>query len=447
MLMYDIAIIGSGMAGYTAALEAAKKEKKVALIERKMIGGTCLNRGCIPTKTYLRISREIMTGMRPKDRQSTESEIKQVIKRLRNGLTNSLNHDMIDIYRGTAEIVDRHTVLVKEKKELLNAKCIVIASGSLPNSLCVPGIDSKNVFTTDHAFDIDNILPSSIAIIGGGVIGIEFAYLLNSIGAKVYLIEMNRHILQDMGSSLADAVEKDLAAQGVTFFKESSIFEIDEADDESIISFYEYGKKKQIVVEKVLVAIGRKPNIMIGGIDQIGIKIENGRIKVNAEYQTSVDNIYAIGDVAAKKQLAYTASHQAKKLIEILYDNIVGRTEEYEELIPQCVYIHPEIAAIGINEEEAKRRIMDFRIGKYSMYANGMAHIQKTTTGFIKLIINNKDNLLIGAELYCENAVDIIPIIESFMINKTGVRTISEMYFPHPSFVEGIKECIYQAEL
>lgn len=213
--MYDIAIIGSGMAGYTAALEAAEREKKVALIEEKMIGGTCLNRGCIPTKTYLRIAEEIRMGIRPKDKQHAVSEITQVIRRLRQGLANSLNHDRIDIYRGTAELVDQHTVLVTEKNEFINARYLVIASGSRPNSLCVPGINSKNVFTTDHAFDMDYMCPDSVAIIGGGVIGIEFAYLYNSAGAKVYVIEMQRQILPDISGSLANTVENDLAAQGI----------------------------------------------------------------------------------------------------------------------------------------------------------------------------------------------------------------------------------------
>lgn len=443
--MYRIAVIGAGVAGYTTALEAARRGIKTALVEKEVVGGTCLNRGCIPTKTYLRKAEEIRMGIHKKDSKSTAKEIECVVEKLRWGLTSSLTDPFIDIFKGTAEIIDEHTIRIEESQTNLTAEYIVIATGSVPNVIRIPGADSRHVFTTDHAFDPENIFPDSIAIIGGGVIGIEFAYLLNSVGTKVSVFEVKSQILQGMTRSFSETIENDLAIQGIKFYKESVVRKIEDEDGELVITFTESEKKRQVVVAKVLMAAGRKADLTIAGISRLGIKIKDGKVRVDHNCQTNVKQVYAAGDVACGVQLAYVAALQAKKIV----DHICGieQASISEKLIPRCVYIHPEIAVIGLSEEEANCRRNDYQIVKYLMGANGRSQLEKKTKGFIKLIISRQKHTVLGAEMYCEHAIDMIPLLESFIMNQTDVRTISRMHFPHPSFVEGIRECVGLAEV
>lgn len=443
--MYDVAVIGAGVAGYTAALEAAKRGRKAALIEKDMVGGTCLNKGCIPTKTYLREAREIMMGIHGKDRGHAGTEMKRVVQKLRQGLMHALDHDFIDLFEGTAEMADPHTIHIKGSQTDILADHIVIASGSTAIIPDIPGADSKHVFTTDHVFDPENIFPETMAVIGGGVVGIEFAYLLNAAGTKVYVFEMQPCILPGMSKSLSEIVENDLASQGVVFYKGSSVVDIDDEDGECIVSFTVSGQKKQVIVEKVLMAAGRKADMDVEGISRLGIKVEDGRLKVNHNYQTDIEHIYAIGDVSSPIQLAYVAAVQAGRILDHMYGG--GQPALPVQMIPRCVYIRPEIAVIGISEEEAEKGGMDVRIRKYLMGANGMSQLENTAAGYIKLVISNGNETILGAELYCEHAIDMIPLIESFMMNQTDIKTIARMYFPHPSYVEGIRECIRLAEV
>lgn len=264
-------------------------------------------------------------------------------------------------------------------------------------------------------------------------------------GTKVSVFEVKPQILPGMSRSFSQIVENDLAKQGITFYKESVVREIEDEDGELIITFTESEKKRKIAAAKVLMAAGRKADIPIAGISRLGIKMEDGKVKVDHNCQTNVKQVYAAGDVACGIQLAYVAAIQAKKIV----DHICGIEQAAisETLIPRCVYIHPEIAVIGLREEEAGCDRNEYQIVKYLMGANGRSQLEKKTEGFIKLMISRQEHTVLGAEMYCEHAIDMIPLVESFIINQTDIRTISSMYFPHPSFVEGIRECISLAEV
>lgn len=440
--MYDVVIVGAGVGGYTAAINAAKAHKKVALIEKDMVGGTCLNRGCIPTKTYLSIAASL--ACKP-DKKEIANSIKEKVEKLRSGLCATLNRYEIEMYSGEAEILDKNTILVRknEKNFQIKTENIILATGSRPRKINIHGIESSNVITTDEMFFEENIVPESIVIIGGGVVGIEFSYLLNLLGCDVTIIENQDRILANISRELAETVEFYFRKSGIKIYKNTKIVRMDEEDDEIVISIETPDGKKQILTEKVLLAIGRKANIDMKGLSEIGVEIENERIKVNEFCQSSVDNIFAIGDVASGRQLAYIASLQAQGVIDFIVN--CKKEKILDEEIPSCIYMHPEIAVIGIDEAEAKRRQINYKSSKFLMSANSKSVLEGNTLGYIKIIINRTTQTIIGAELFCEHAVDMIMIIETFMVNKIQLDDIIKMSFPHPSYAEAIKDAIILA--
>ncbi len=453
---YDVVIIGAGIGGYTAAETAAKAGLKTAMVEKKWIGGTCLNYGCIPTKAYLHAAKQYqnllhcgnfgMTVLAPwVDRERLYSYLQETVERLRNALTNRLVLQKITLYSGEAAIkgVGEIVICTDNENICIKAKHIILATGSCPVVLDIPGSNLHNVITSDQMFLKEHLLPSSIAVIGGGVIGIEAAFLFSQFGAQVTVIEKQERILGNLSEEMSRTVRRYLEEKGITVYTNTGLSRIEDADDELVVTVDQNGSSRKIVVEKVLLAIGRKANYNIDNIECTGIDTKDNKIAVNEHFETSVKGIFAIGDAVGRYQMAYTAAAEGVQVIRY----ILGETDSVDwQQVPQCVYITPEIAVIGDSETTAFQKGIDIQVGFAKMSANGKAVLENHSQGFIKLIIDKGKQCLIGAELFCENAVDILGILEVCIVNSIPARDLKKCIFLHPSYSESIKEALENAE-
>lgn len=468
---YDLLVIGGGIAGYSAALKASDK-LKVAIIEEKFIGGTCLNRGCIPTKSYRWLSKQY-TGkinnlytkkndgfsLSDQDRATTADFIKEKVVSLREGLSQTISNANIDMYQGRAVIANDNTVTIKKDDELyaLKFEYLLLAMGSEPiipdicNSMRVLKKQMNNVVTTDDVFKKDNIAPESIVIVGGGVIGIEFASFLSNYGTNVSLVEQRDRLLPGFSEDISRTVAKLLRSKGIKIYNGWEVTDIQEEDDETIVCLRKISaggesQINEILVNKVLLAVGRKARIDNNLLKSLSVDIENGRIIVNSYYQTSNPHVFAAGDVCSKIQLAYVAELQGKIVAEEVINNFIDKKKEFKfntnppaELsnIPVCVFMDPEIAQIGICEDCADDHYI---ISKSSLRANGLAVIQNSSDGYIKLIAEKELGRIVGVELVCPHAVEMISLCRIWIEKGMLAQEICGNIFPHPSISETIKD-------
>lgn len=429
MKSYDLVIIGSGPGGYVAALYAARHKLNVCVIEKRDLGGTCLNRGCIPTKTLLH-SASILS----KIRESKEFGIEvsgyslnynamamrkdTVVTRLRSGIETLFRANSIDLIKGEAALTP--TCEVSVNGEEIKARSIIIASGSRP--MDIPGvvIDEKRICSSDGILDLKDI-PPSITIVGGGVIGCEFANLFNLLGSKVTIVELLDRILPTQSKEVSRKMETILKKRLVNI-RTSTKFEIGSCE-----------------TEKVLISVGRKPNTENMGLEKCGIKIEKGRISVDENLRTDVKKIYAIGDCIAGPQLAHKASYDAMIAVE----NISGMNSKVDySSVPNCIWTDPEIASVGLNEDEARIKHPDMKIAKFPYLASGKAYLMGKSEGFIK-IIGNANGDILGVEIFGLEACDLIG--EAALALKAGIniKDWSRVVHGHPTLSEIFQEAAH----
>ena len=434
MQSYDLVIIGAGPGGYAAALHASRHKLNVCIIEKDLVGGTCLNRGCISTKSLLH-SASILSKIKESKEYGIEvdgyrinfpamvARRDMVVLRLRTGIETLFKADKINLLKGEASLTGANTVSVNG--DTLNAKSIIIATGS--NPLPIPGIrlDETDICSSDGILKIKE-LPKNIVIVGGGVIGCEFACLFNALGVKVSIVELLGRILPTQSKEISRKMETILKKKGVTIHTSTKF------DPEPLASL----GCRAGPVEKVLIAVGRKPNTEGLGLEKIGIKIENGRIAVDENLRTSVKNIYAIGDCVRGPLLAHKASYDGM----VAVDNILGNpgTVNYE-IVPSCIWTDPEVASVGLNEEEAKAKYQDVRIAKFPYLASGKAYIMGRPEGFIKIIGDSNGNIL-GVEMMGEEACDLIG--EAVLAKSAGININkwAHVVHGHPTLSEIFQE-------
>ena len=453
--MYDVVIIGAGIGGYTAAIRAAQEGLSVAIVEKDLVGGTCLNRGCIPTKSYLHVANEyshlslhheigIEIGNISLNRDLLSQYIVNTVDKLRDGIEFLLRTNKITVYKGKAIVRGASVICVKRNdgEELIEGKNLIIATGSVPNRLNIPGSKDVNVITSDEIFERENLLPASIGIMGGGIVGIEFAYLLNKLGSQVIIVENTERILGNFDCEISDNVTRYLLKMGIQIHTSSSLSAIENEDDEMICTINTKNGNKSFIADKVLMAIGRKANINLEGLEELGIDVENGIITTDNNMETNIKGIYAIGDVAGKGQLAYVAAAQGICAIA----HIVGKDEDFKfNGVPSCVFIDPEVVCIGESEGSAQIKGIDVRVGRNKMSSNGKAVLEKNDSGYIKIIIDRKKDTIIGAQVFCKNAIDMSGMLELIINNEILVKDVISSILPHPSYLEAIKEAIEDA--
>ena len=440
---FDVVVIGGGPAGYVAAIRAAQVGGKVAVVEKSELGGTCLNRGCIPTKTFLK-NAEIIEGIEMSSKRGIILENEkftvdmpkvvslknEIVKTLTNGVQGLLKSNSIKIFKGVGKINKDKDVVINGEKVLRTNK-IILAGGSKVGSVNIPGIESKRVLTSDDILDLKE-LPKSLAVIGGGVVGVELGQAYLSFGSEVTVIEMMDRIVPGVDREASETLRKALEKKGMKILTSSKIKEIIDEGDKLRIKLED---KEDVVAEKVLLSIGRVPDLEAVG--ELDLEMERGKIKVDKYMETSVEGVYAPGDINGIKMLA----HAAFRMGEVAAENaILGNHREIKlETTPSAIYTIPEVGMVGLTEEEAKEKY-DINIGKFAFVGNGRALASGDTTGFVKVIADKKYGEILGVHIVGQSAAEIINEASSLMAMEITVDEVIKTIHGHPTFSEALFE-------
>ena len=456
MKQYQLIVIGAGPGGYEAAIRAAQLGLHTALIERRQVGGTCLNRGCIPTKTMLhsaQLYKETahfeLFGLHTENTSFDWTKIHQrknnVVSKLRSGIEQLIKANKIDFFNTSASILSPHEVQLEQGEETtLYGDNILIATGSMPSRPPIPGLDLPGVVTSDELLDDPSYaqtdsLPKEILIIGGGVIGVEFASVFSSFGCKVTIVEALDRILSTMDREISQNLSMILKKRGVEIHTGAMVEKLEQSDGKLVCHFTEKEKPQQISSQQILVAIGRRANTQGLFGNDFSVEMERGHIVTDESFRTSVDSIYAIGDVSAKIQLAHMASAQGICAAHI----IAGKVPPINlQAVPGCIYTDPEIASVGLSEDEAKKQGIPVKKGKFIMSGNGRSIIDEQERGFIKVLAHQDTDVILGAQLMCSRATDIVSELSTAIVNGLTVDQLAAVIRPHPTFCEGVTEAV-----
>ncbi len=447
---FDVAIIGSGSAGYVSAIRAADLGKKVVVIEHREVGGTCLNRGCIPTKALLKVAEVYETAKDSKtfgitvenvsyDPEAIQRRKQAVVKRLVSGIEFLFKSRKITVKKGTGKILDEHTVEISTG-ETVKAKDIVIATGSEPAMIPVFKIDHKNVLTSDDALNLTN-LPKDILIVGAGAIGTEFATFLSAFGVKVTIVEMMPQVVPTLkDKKLAGMVQRLLEKRGVKILTGTKIENVEVAKEGEVVSTLSTGE--EIHTEKVLVSIGRKLNSDSIGLENIGVKTERGKILIDEYLRTNIPNVYAIGDVTGGLLLAHKAMKEGETVAEVIAG--LDRKMDYR-VVPWAIFTTPEIAAVGLTEEEAKEKGIEVKTGEFPFSANGKAVSMNLTDGEVKIVAKKDTEEIIGAQIVGPEASVMIAELALAVEKKLTLRDVADTIHTHPTLAEATMEAAKDA--
>lgn len=452
-LVKNIAVIGAGPGGYVAAIRGAQLGANIYLIEsgKQGVGGTCLNRGCIPTKTYFR-NAEIMTTIKNSeefgisidnyslDGKALQDRKKKVVSQLKGGIEALIkSYDNIEFINGKASIKDKNTIMVKcdngEEREIA-VDNIVIATGSEPTMTETKGVDLEGVITSDDLLDMEEI-PETLIVVGAGVIGVEFASIYNGLGSNVILLASR--MLKNADMEVRKRITPYLKRQGIDVYMDIRAKEIiKEGDKLRVVAKYKTKDKEvEVVGDKVLIASGRGAVIEGLNLDGVGIEYTHKGIHVNDDFETNVEGIYAIGDVNdVGIQLAHVASSQGEYVME----KLMGLKPEINlDVYPNCVFCLPEVAHVGLTEEEAKEKGIEFKSSKFLFGANGKALTLGETDGFIKVLADENNNI-IGVHIIGPHANDLIHEGALAIANELNVEHIAKTIHAHPTLSEAFQE-------
>ena len=454
MKQYQLIVIGAGPGGYEAAIRAAQLGLSTALVERRQVGGTCLNRGCIPTKAMLHsaqlyrdASRFDLFGLHTENTTFSWSKVhnrkQEIVEKLRTGIDQLIRANKIDFFNNSASILSAYDVQLDQGDEThLYGENILIATGSVPARPPIPGLSLPNVITSDELLEDPSCtqhLEQEILIIGGGVIGVEFASVFSSFGCKVTIVEAMERILPTMDREISQSLSMTLKKRGVEIYTGAMVEKLEQENGKLICHFTQKGTAQSVPAAQVLVAIGRRPNTEGLFGEGFQLEMERGRIVTDEHFRTSVDSIYAIGDVTAKIQLAHMASAQG-----ICAAHIIAGKEPPIQLntVPGCIYTDPEIASVGLTEEEAKQQSIPVKKGKFIMTGNGRSLIDEQERGFIKVLAHKDTDVILGAQLMCSRATDLVSEFSTAIVNGLTVSQLASVIRPHPTFCEAITEAV-----
>jgi len=445
---FDVVVIGGGPAGYVAAIRAAQVGGKVAVVEKSELGGTCLNRGCIPTKTFLK-NAEIIEGIEMASKRGIILESEKytidmpkvvqlkndIVKTLTNGVRGLLKSNEIKMYNGIGKINKDKDVVVNGET-VLRADKIILAGGSKVSKINIPGIESNKVLTSDDILDLQQI-PKSLAVIGGGVVGIELGQVFLSFGSEVTVVEMMDRIVPGVDRESSAVLRKELEKKGMKILTSTQIKEI--VDDGHNLTIKVDGHD-DIVSEKALLSIGRVPDLE--AIGEIELEMEKGRIKVDKYMETSVPGIYAPGDINGIKMLA----HAAFRMGEVAAENAVqGNHREIRlETTPSAIYTVPEVAMVGLTEDEAREKY-DIKVGKFQFAANGRALASGEPAGFVKVIVDKKYDEILGVHIVGPSAAEMINEASGLMAMEITVDEVIKTIYAHPTYSEALFEACADA--
>lgn len=448
---FDLVIIGGGPAGYSAAKLAATKGLKTALIEKEKIGGICVNVGCVPTKAMIfsaelvyRLQRSLEYGIKidnfSVDFKKVMERTRRISERVSFAIKDILENLDVKLYNGIGRLKSKNEVEIvyNGKKEVINAKNIILATGSRPAKIPLPGSDEEDIIYSENFFKLEE-LPSSVCIIGAGAIGTEFATALNAFGSEVNLIEIMPNIIPTEDSELTETLKLSLEMKGINIFTSASVKKIESKNNIKKVYFNYNGEEKTIEVEKVIIATGRKPNIENLGLENIGININNKGIIVDEYLRTNIPNIYAVGDVIGKYYLAHTAMIEG----EIATRNILGENIKIDyRVIPRCIFTIPELASVGLSEKQAKEMGMNVKTVTTQIVSNTRALGMGETEGIIKIVtlMNANSAKIIGIHMLGPLVTEVAG--EATLAIKYGAspKDIVETFHAHPTIAEAIRD-------
>lgn len=446
-----IAIIGGGPGGYVAAIKAAQMGAEVVLIEMEYIGGTCLNTGCIPTKVLLH-STEIYHQLK-NEAEALGLEINDlkvnwgnlltrkelVATQLVEGVKNILRTLNVEVVGGYAKFTSNKTIeisLTEGGKRSISFDKAIVATGSKSIIIPIPGNDLEGVITSREAMSLEEI-PESICIIGGGVIGVEFANIYSNLGTQVTIIEMLPRLVANMDHDIVNCLEEALADEGVKVYKSAKVLRIDRSGKDLQVTAQFNDDSFQVIAEKVIMATGRKPSGDGLGLEEIGVKVDRGAIQVDSLFKTDVDNIYAIGDCTGGVQLAHVASASGLMVAEL----IMGERMTMDfRTIPYCVYTNPELASVGLTEQDAEMKGYKIKVGKFPMYGNGKSVITGNVRGMVKIIADENTGEVLGIHIAGNSATELIASGAVAMRLEATVQELITTIYAHPTVGEAIHE-------
>lgn len=457
---YDIAILGGGPGGYVAAIRASQLGLKVALVENDKLGGTCLHSGCIPSKALLR-SAEVFRQTKDAatfgikvaeptiDFTQVQSRKDGIIQGLYSGVQGLMKKGEIDVYHGFGRLLGPSifsplagTVSVEyengEENTMIVPKNVLLATGSRPRHLDHLQVDGKQIMTSEEALNLE-VLPNSIMIVGGGVIGVEWASMLADFGVKVTLFETAPHILPTEDEDIAKEVERQLKKKGVDVHTSALVEDSTIEDKTTVLLDVTLGEElKQFKAEKVLVSVGRVANIDTIGLNNTDVVVEHGSIQTNEFFQTKESHIYAIGDIIGKKQLAHVASREGVIAVEHMA-NLAPQKLDYNQ-IPTCIYSNPEVASVGYTEKAANEAGFEIEVGTFPFQANGKALVYGQAEGFTKIIANKENNDILGIHMVGPHVTELISEAGLAMVLDATPWELTQTVHPHPSLSEAVGE-------
>lgn len=445
MKTYDILVIGGGPGGYVAAIKASQLGASVALVEKEVVGGICLNHGCIPTKTMLKsakVFKEIkhaddfginVAGTVSFEWNKIVERKNSVVKQLTNGVTFLLKKNKVDVFKGTAVPLSANQIQVGD--QILSTKKLIIATGATAIVPPIPGVKEayeKGIVVTSRELLNITKAPKNIVIVGGGVIGVEFATVFSSLGSNVTIIEKLPHILPTIDEEIRTTYTNLLTKQGIKIIVDGGVKEV----KNHVVTYTLNDKDEKVEADLILMSVGTRPHT--AGLEKLGLTMDRASIVTNEYLQTSVKDVYAIGDVNGKMMLAHTASHEGIIAVE----HALGKETHAMDYtrIPQCIYGSPEIASIGMTEKEAKEANKDYIVSKFPIAGNGKALADGEKDGFIKVIFDKKYKEVLGAHIFSYNATELIHELNLVITLEGTAYEIAQTVHPHPTLGEIIHE-------
>ncbi|QHA92496.1 dihydrolipoyl dehydrogenase [Bacillus sp. N1-1] len=457
---YDLVIMGGGTGGYVAAIRASQLGLKTAIVEKRELGGTCLHRGCIPSKALLRSAEVYATakhgekfGVMAKeialDFKKVQERKQGIVDQLHNGVKHLMKQGKIDVFEGFGRILGPSifspmpgTVSVEmnngEENEMLIPKNVIIATGSKPRTLPGLEVDGEYVMTSDEALHMES-LPSSIIIVGGGVIGIEWASMLVDFGVEVTVLEYADRIVPTEDKDISKEAHKLMKKKGIKLFTGAKVMGESLTKDQGVSIQAEHeGETKTFSADKMLVSVGREANVKNIGLENTTIEVDKGVIQTNEYFQTKESHIYAIGDVIGGMQLAHVASHEGITAVEHLADQDPDPIDYTQ--VPSCIYSSPEMASVGLTEAQAKEQGHNVKIGKFPFKAIGKALVFGESDGFVKIVADADNEDLLGVHMIGPHVTDMISEAGLAKVLDAASWEVAHTIHPHPTLSEAIGE-------
>lgn len=445
----DVLVLGGGPGGYVAAIRAAQLGGKVVLVEQDKLGGTCLNRGCIPTKTLLHSSEYIpmaeeagkvgiglqYTGF---DLSKLMSYKNRVVDQLVRGVNYLVAKNSIELISGKGRFVDAKTIEIQTKEGLVRKKAntIIIATGSRAASLPVPGSDHPAVISSDQALSMEKV-PRKIVIVGGGAVGIEFAFIYRNLGAEVVVVEMMQQLLPQMDSEIVAVLESAMQKKGIVIYKASKVARIESLQADVAVHITTASETVRVNADQVLAAAGRRPETEGLNLAAVGIHTERGRIAVNDRMETNVTGIFAIGDVTGGMLLAHSASAEGVVAAE---NALGGKSKMDYKVVPGCIFSAPEVAGVGLTEKAAREKGYQVKVGRFPFSALGKAVALGQTQGLAKIVTEEQTGEILGVHIIGERATDLIAEAALAMRLESTIEEVAATIHAHPTFAEVLFE-------